>query len=143
MFSFFFPKKKSTILINQDGRALLTDFASSSITWTYQDASKHAARWCAPEVLGDNPLSGTRPTFASDVFSFGMVVFEVTPSSLNGPVSNERELGLNPLLPRSFQGGYPSMEFLMTRWSSEYVLANGLVDPQGRSTLDYPTPCGR
>jgi len=67
----------SNILIDQDGRALLTDFASPSITWTSQDASGQAARWCAPEVLGNDPLSGTPPTLASDIFSFGMVVLEV------------------------------------------------------------------
>lgn len=79
---------KSNILVDQDGRALLTDFGSPSVAWTHQDASKETARWCAPEVLGDDPLSGTRPTFASDVFSFGMVVFEVTLTPPGEPVLN-------------------------------------------------------
>ncbi|KAF9641993.1 kinase-like protein, partial [Thelephora ganbajun] len=34
-------------------------------------------RWCAPELLGGDVVSATRPTYASDVFSFGMVVLEV------------------------------------------------------------------
>lgn len=89
---------KSSILIDQDGRAILTDFASPSIAWSYQDASQQTARWCAPEVLGSDPLSGTRPEFASDIFSFGMVVFEVTSVSPDGLVTNGGELGLIPFL---------------------------------------------
>jgi serine/threonine protein kinase len=75
---FFVFGRKSAVSIDQDGRALLTDFASPSIAWGYQDVSKQTARWCAPEVLGNDSLSGIRPTFASDVFSYGMVVLEVT-----------------------------------------------------------------
>jgi serine/threonine protein kinase len=64
-------------LVNDDGQAMLTDFGSTSVVWNPEDISQQIIRWCAPEVLGGDAVSGTRPTYASDVFSFGMVVLEV------------------------------------------------------------------
>ena len=60
---------------------MLTDYGSTSVVWHPEDISQQAIRWCAPEVLGGEKVSGTRPTYASDVFSFGMVALEVGPSS--------------------------------------------------------------
>lgn len=57
---------------------MLTDFGSASVVWNSEDISREMVRWCAPEVLGGDVVSGTRPTYASDVFSFGMVVLEVS-----------------------------------------------------------------
>ena len=71
---------KGAIFVNDDGRAMLTDYGSTSVVWNPEDMSQQTIRWCAPEVLGGDKVSGTRPTYASDVFSFGMVVLEVGPS---------------------------------------------------------------
>lgn len=57
---------------------MLTDYGSTSVVWDPEDISQQIIRCCAPEVLGK--AFGTRPTCASDVFSFGMVVLEVGPS---------------------------------------------------------------
>jgi serine/threonine protein kinase len=70
--------RQATILVNDNGRAMLTDFGSASVVWNSEDISQEIIRWCAPEVLGGDVVSGTRPTYASDVFSFGMVVLEVS-----------------------------------------------------------------
>ena len=56
---------------------MLTDYGSASLLWNSEDISQQIARWCAPEVLGGDKVSRTPPTYASDVFSFGMVVLEV------------------------------------------------------------------
>jgi len=66
-----------TISVDDDGQAILTDFGSSSVVWDPEEISQQVIRWCAPEVLGDEKVSGIRPTYASDVFSFGMVALEV------------------------------------------------------------------
>ena len=68
---------KAAILVDEDGRAVLTDFGSCSVIWNPEDIPQQIIRWCAPEVLGSDKVSGTRPTYASDVFSFGMVILEV------------------------------------------------------------------
>ena len=64
-------------MVNDDGRAMLTDFGSCSVVWDPEDLPQQIIRWCGPEVLGTDEVSGTQPTYASDVFSFGMVVLEV------------------------------------------------------------------
>ena len=64
-------------MVNGDGRAVLTDFGSCSVDWNPEGVPQKIIRWCAPEVLGGDNVSGSRPTYASDVFSFGMVVLEV------------------------------------------------------------------
>jgi serine/threonine protein kinase len=69
--------RKAAVLVNGDGRAMLTDFGSCSVVWDPENLPQQIVRWCAPEVLGSNGVSGTPPTYASDVFSFGMVVLEV------------------------------------------------------------------
>ena len=69
--------RKTAILVNDDGRAMLTDFGSCSVVWNPGDIPHQTIRWCAPEVLGSEKVSGTQPTCASDVFSFGMVILEV------------------------------------------------------------------
>lgn len=79
--------RKAAILVN-DGRAMLTDFGSASVVWNPEDISQ-IIRWCAPEILGGEKVPGTRPTYASDVFSFGMVVLEV------GPTGSEERTTIN------------------------------------------------
>jgi len=71
--------KGNNILIGDDGEAKLTDFGLSVFGRT-QDAedapetgggAQGAYRWKAPECL-----SGSHPTFASDVYSFAMCIIE-------------------------------------------------------------------
>lgn len=69
--------RKAVIFVSDDGRAMLTDFGSCSVTWNSEDIPQQLIRSCAPEVLGSDKVSGVQPTHASDVFSFGMVVLEV------------------------------------------------------------------
>lgn len=69
--------KGASILVDGMGRARLTDFRLSAVTpdfgSTVSITDGHAARWAAPEIL-DMVLPVTK---ASDVYSFGMVMYEV------------------------------------------------------------------
>ena len=69
---------KAAILVNGDGLAVLTDFGLCSVVWNPNGIPREIIRWCAPEVLGSDEVSGTQPTYASDVFSFGMVILEAS-----------------------------------------------------------------
>ncbi|KAF4030586.1 Protein tyrosine kinase [Phytophthora infestans] len=71
--------KCDNILVTADGTAKLTDFGLSSIR-RYVDSEQEqssqasvvgAQRWKAPECL-----TGTPPTFESDVYSFGMCILQ-------------------------------------------------------------------
>jgi len=69
---------QSNILIDSDSRARLSDFGLASILPDSQPSestpsSGGTVRWMAPELL----KSGTDITKASDMYAFGVVIFEV------------------------------------------------------------------
>ena len=66
-----------SILINDTGRACLTDFGLSTITPDLKPAAPthgyYSIRWTAPEILrGEVGVSKE-----TDIYAFGMVVIEV------------------------------------------------------------------
>ncbi|TCD63488.1 hypothetical protein EIP91_005347 [Steccherinum ochraceum] len=74
----------ANVLINDEGRACLTDFGMTLISDATANSygSIHgggAMRWSAPEVLDPEVfgLDSGRPTFDSDVFSFACTCFEI------------------------------------------------------------------
>ncbi|KAF9779315.1 CNH domain-containing protein [Thelephora terrestris] len=81
------------ILVDERGRARLTDFGFTSVVRGTNSVlvtavQGYTARWAAPEVL----KSGDKNTREADVFSFGMVVIEVFTgkcpfSEFSGPVT--------------------------------------------------------
>ena len=58
-------------------RARLTDFGLNVIMFDVFSMSKASVNWTAPEIFapGDTDF---RPTFASDIYALGMLVYEVT-----------------------------------------------------------------
>ncbi|KAH8103117.1 kinase-like domain-containing protein [Cristinia sonorae] len=71
------------ILIDTDGNVRLTDFGMALIAEaSASNSSSHgggAIRWRAPELIDPDEfgLDSTRPTFASDVYSFGITCVEL------------------------------------------------------------------
>ena len=72
------------ILVGHDGHACLADFGLASIIHGNNSIATrvggYTARWTAPEIL-EGAQNITRE---ADVFSFGMVVLEVSPPSCPG-----------------------------------------------------------
>jgi len=68
------------ILINSEGRALLSDFGLSTIIAEFQGTSYYtssiqgAVRWCAPELFKGHPEPAL--STRSDVYSFGSVMLQ-------------------------------------------------------------------
>ena len=71
-------RNQSNVLVDRSGRACIADFGLTKITkhpHSVQSASQRyglALQWSAPEVLKEGEYSKK-----ADVFSFGMVVYEV------------------------------------------------------------------
>lgn len=68
--------KGSNILVSAAVTVLLCDFGLSKLSDTRTRTllvGAASVRWCAPEVL----IEEEPKTFASDVYSFGMTVYEV------------------------------------------------------------------
>jgi serine/threonine protein kinase len=80
-------KQQANILISSTGHVRLADFGISSVVdadvlrWTSLPTITRPGgtiRWMAPELIGVEDDSDTvRPTFASDVYSFASVAYEV------------------------------------------------------------------
>ena len=75
---------KTNIMIHDDGRALLTDFAltrlipdQSTFLSTYLGGG--TTPWMSPELLDPESfgLKKSRPTKASDCYALGMVIYEI------------------------------------------------------------------
>ncbi|KAK7032668.1 kinase-like domain-containing protein [Favolaschia claudopus] len=68
----------SNILVDDSGRACLTDFGLTVLTDATVSQINHGAgsvRWMAPETL--NPVTGFARTPASDIYAFGCVCLEL------------------------------------------------------------------
>ncbi|ETM42158.1 TKL protein kinase [Phytophthora nicotianae] len=69
--------KGNNILVSSDHQVKLTDFGLSTLAkqlnWTGNTGTVGAIRWKAPERLGGHDRG---PSFASDVYSFGMCIIE-------------------------------------------------------------------
>ena len=77
-----FPQ--GNVLVDGEGRARLTDFGMALLaeSISYGLGSLHgggAMRWKAPELNDPDEfgLEGSRPTKASDIFSYACVIVEV------------------------------------------------------------------
>ena len=72
------------ILFDGAGTPQIADFGASSITFNPHTSNSstavahgHSIRWAAPEILQPMEAESRRPTRASDVYAFAMVVVEV------------------------------------------------------------------
>ena len=79
------------IHIDERGSARIAGFAFATIAlesgFTLEDVDEavepNASRWCSPEILHPDSFGLTRArlTKASDVYAFGMLAYEVGPTS--------------------------------------------------------------
>lgn len=70
---------QANVLISSDTppRARLADFGLNAIMFDVFAMSKTSVNWTAPEIFvpGERDF---RPTFASDIYALGMLIYEVT-----------------------------------------------------------------
>lgn len=63
---------QTNVLIDNSGRARVTEFGLAKVTRSISQQHVHTGRWAAPEVLNEGPHSKE-----ADIFSFAMVMIEV------------------------------------------------------------------
>ncbi|KAF7971719.1 hypothetical protein HWV62_20085 [Athelia sp. TMB] len=118
--------KATNILIDDTGNAVLSDFAMSSVR---SDMSRHSTQndaaaidlvgsrnWMAPEIL-----TGSSLTFASDMYSFGMTIYEIFAEDI--PLGHIEDCALHTLVvQQSLRPERPNSQLLL---DSTWFLANG------------------
>lgn len=69
--------KSSNLLINQNWKVKISDFGLSQIIKLRQAKSKKAMKMGAPQWMAPQIMRGEKYEFASDVYSFGIVLWEL------------------------------------------------------------------
>lgn len=71
--------RQANVLIGSENppRACLTDFGLNAIMFDVFSMSKASVNWTAPEIFAPGERD-FRPTFASDIYALGMLIYEVT-----------------------------------------------------------------
>ena len=69
--------KPGNILVNQDGEVKLLDFGTASLMAAQDDVTVTRARMLTPRYASPEQLRGERVNIATDVFSLGVVLYEL------------------------------------------------------------------
>ncbi len=104
---------KSLNLVVDNGSVRIIDFGSVLFRYTPPNGRVIGTRsWIAPEVMSSTP----EYSFATDVFSFGMVLYELAACQCP-PLRSDKEImeGTSPPLPVEFAANYPKYARLYRR----------------------------
>lgn len=74
--------KPQNVLITKDGRLKVTDFGIARALSNIQPDEKNEIVWGSPQYFAPEQASGSAPTPASDVYSLGIVLYEMLTGQL-------------------------------------------------------------
>ena len=86
--------KPHNILINRDGIVKVTDFGIAQALSDSMPQTRSKVVWGSPHYFAPEQARGEKPSPASDVYSIGIVLFEMFTGSLPYVGSSQRELAL-------------------------------------------------
>ncbi|MCS6964434.1 MAG: protein kinase [Thermoflexus sp.] len=157
--------KPQNILVSRTGEVKVVDFGIAATLWS-RDPDR--TTWATPQYLSPEQAAGHPPTPASDVYSLGLILYEMLTGRLPFEASTPTELlrahlTQAPPSPKTFQPGLPDdvVEILLTclekeparRYRNADQLARVLLQrhplaaptglaeqPTGPTTPAVPTP---
>ncbi len=86
--------KPQNILITADDQVKVTDFGIAQALSLTQPEEKQSVVWGSPHYFAPEQASGETPTPASDVYSIGIVMFEMLTGKLPYSGADQQELAL-------------------------------------------------
>ncbi|MBZ0293666.1 MAG: protein kinase [Anaerolineae bacterium] len=92
--------KPQNILITVDDRVKVTDFGIAQVLTDTQPLQRQEVVWGSPHYFSPEQARGEKPTPASDVYSIGIVIFEMLTGRLPYTGANQQELALAHLRDR-------------------------------------------
>jgi eukaryotic-like serine/threonine-protein kinase len=84
--------KPQNILINRDDQIKITDFGIAQALSDTQPAQREAVVWGSPHYFAPEQARGEKPTAAADVYSIGIVMFELLTGRLPYTGTDQQEL---------------------------------------------------
>lgn len=87
--------KPQNILLNKDNQVKITDFGIALALSDSQPKERQSVVWGSPHYFAPEQAQGERPTAASDVYSIGVVMFEMLTGRLPFTGANQQELAMS------------------------------------------------
>jgi serine/threonine protein kinase len=136
--------KPQNMLVTPDLRLKVTDFGSSRALATIRPGEKNTIVWGSPHYFSPEQASGTAPSPASDVYSLGVVMYELLTGQLPFNAEDVNELAnlhreARPLSPRRLNPSIPPAleEVIMKVLSKEPSARYRTADQLGRVLLTF------
>ncbi|KAG1851116.1 kinase-like domain-containing protein [Suillus subluteus] len=138
----------ANVLIDNSGNPCLTGFGFATILgdpelqWNSTTAAcDFNSRWRAPEVIGIESDEPARPTFASDIYSFGSIMFFI----ISGNIPWKEKKNLTHIVIELSRGATPARPENMPNSSWNLIKRCWSLDPMDRPEtahlLDYTYQC--
>ncbi len=86
--------KPQNMLVTSDGRIKITDFGIARALATIQPGETTDVVWGSPQYYSPEQAAGEHPTPASDVYSIGVVLFEMLAGRLPFVASSQQQLAM-------------------------------------------------
>jgi serine/threonine protein kinase len=138
--------KPHNMLVTPDGRLKVTDFGIARALATLSPGERTDVVWGSPQYYAPEQASGHAPSPASDVYSLGIVTYEVLTGTLPFTASTAEELAhlhldAKPIPPSEYVPDIPRAleEIIMKVLSKEPSARYRTADQLGRVLMKFGT----
>src|SRR6185503_15920694 len=138
--------KPHNMIVTPDGRLKVTDFGIARALSTIMPDERADVVWGSPQYFSPEQAVGEAPSPASDVYSLGVVLYEVLTGALPFTAPTSEELALlhlkaDPIPPREYVPDIPTAleEIVLKVLSKEPSARYRTADQLGRVLLRFGT----
>ena len=138
--------KPHNIIVTPDGRLKVTDFGIARALSTIMPDERADVVWGSPQYFSPEQATGEAPSPASDVYSLGIVLYEMITGALPFTAPDSQELARlhleqSPIPPREYIPDIPTAleEIILKVLSKEPAARYRTADQLGRVLLRFGT----
>lgn len=138
--------KSQNLLVTPDNRLKVTDFGIARALASISPDEKHDVVWGSPQYFAPEQAAGGPPTLASDVYSLGVIMYEMLTGKLPFSAKDPTELArlhrdANPIPPRQLNPEIsPALEQILLKvLSKEPAARYRTADQLGRILMSFST----